>query len=145
MKIDLSQFRQTFLQESAEHVESMEAGLLALRSAPDDVEILNAIFRSAHSIKGGAGSFGRGHNFLTATIQSEATLEAAKPSPPHSGKFIPMRSAKLGAELCGSWNWTRLDGMQSLRIPCAEIKELAPVYSACPYRYRRVAGVGLPN
>ncbi len=28
MKIDLSQFRQTFLQESAEHVASMEAGLL---------------------------------------------------------------------------------------------------------------------
>jgi two-component system chemotaxis sensor kinase CheA len=45
MKIDLSQFRQTFMQESAEHVESMEAGLLALRSAPDDVETLNAIAR----------------------------------------------------------------------------------------------------
>src|SRR6202453_1728476 len=58
MKIDLSQFRQTFIQESAEHVESMETDLLALRSAPDDVETLNAIFRSAHSIKGGAGSFG---------------------------------------------------------------------------------------
>ena len=58
MKIDLSQFRQTFLQESAEHVASMEAGLLQLRSTPDDVELLNSIFRSAHSIKGGAGSFG---------------------------------------------------------------------------------------
>src|ERR1700753_1725246 len=58
MKIDLSQFRQTFMQESAEHVESMETDLLALRSAPDDVETLDAIFRSAHSIKGGAGSFG---------------------------------------------------------------------------------------
>jgi two-component system chemotaxis sensor kinase CheA len=58
MKIDLSQFRQTFLQESAEHVAAMEAGLLELRSTPDDVELLNSIFRSAHSIKGGAGSFG---------------------------------------------------------------------------------------
>jgi two-component system chemotaxis sensor kinase CheA len=58
MKIDLSQFRQTFLQESAEHVAAMETGLLELRSAPDDVELLNSIFRSAHSIKGGAGSFG---------------------------------------------------------------------------------------
>jgi two-component system, chemotaxis family, sensor kinase CheA len=58
MKIDLSQFRQTFMQESAEHVEAMEAGSLALRTAPDDAETLNAIFRSAHSIKGGAGSFG---------------------------------------------------------------------------------------
>jgi two-component system chemotaxis sensor kinase CheA len=58
MKIDLSQFRETFLQESAEHVASMEDGLLQLRSAPDDVELMNAIFRAAHSIKGGAGTFG---------------------------------------------------------------------------------------
>lgn len=58
MKIDLSQFRQSFLQESAEHIASMETGLLHLRTAPDDVELLNSIFRSAHSIKGGAGSFG---------------------------------------------------------------------------------------
>jgi two-component system chemotaxis sensor kinase CheA len=58
MKIDLSQFRQTFLQESADHIASMESGLLRLRSDPGDVELLNSIFRSAHSIKGGAGSFG---------------------------------------------------------------------------------------
>lgn len=58
MKIDLSQFRDAFLQESAEHVASMEAGLLDLRSNPGDMELLNAIFRAAHSIKGGAGSFG---------------------------------------------------------------------------------------
>lgn len=58
MKIDLSQFRQTFLQESVDHVASMEERLLELRSTPSDVELLNSIFRSAHSIKGGAGSFG---------------------------------------------------------------------------------------
>jgi two-component system chemotaxis sensor kinase CheA len=58
MKIDLSQFRETFLQESADHIASMETGLLQLRTAPGDVELLNSIFRSAHSIKGGAGSFG---------------------------------------------------------------------------------------
>jgi two-component system chemotaxis sensor kinase CheA len=58
MKIDLSQFRQAFLQESADHIASMEAGLLDLRSTPADVELLNSIFRSAHSIKGGAGTFG---------------------------------------------------------------------------------------
>ena len=61
MKIDLSQFRQSFLQESADHIASMETGLLRLRTAPDDVELLNSIFRSAHSIKGGAGSFGLKH------------------------------------------------------------------------------------
>jgi two-component system chemotaxis sensor kinase CheA len=70
MKIDLSQFRDTFLHESAEHVASMEAGLFDLRSAPADVEILNAIFRSAHSIKGGAGSFG-----LTTLVRFTHALE----------------------------------------------------------------------
>jgi two-component system chemotaxis sensor kinase CheA len=58
MKIDLSQFRQTFLLESADHIASMESGLLELRSSPTDTELLNSIFRAAHSIKGGAGSFG---------------------------------------------------------------------------------------
>jgi two-component system chemotaxis sensor kinase CheA len=58
MKIDLSQFRETFLHESADHIASIESHLLALRTQPGDTEILNTIFRSAHSIKGGAGSFG---------------------------------------------------------------------------------------
>ncbi|HVT99211.1 MAG TPA: Hpt domain-containing protein, partial [Acidobacteriaceae bacterium] len=58
MKIDLTQFRQTFLQESADHLATMESGLLALRTHPEDDETLHAVFRSAHSIKGGAGSVG---------------------------------------------------------------------------------------
>jgi two-component system chemotaxis sensor kinase CheA len=70
MKIDLSQFHQAFLQESADHIVSMEAGLLALRAAPGDVELLNSIFRSAHSIKGGAGSFG-----LTNLVRFTHSLE----------------------------------------------------------------------
>lgn len=70
MKIDLSRFRQMFLQESADHVASMESGLLQLRSTPDDIELLNGIFRSAHSIKGGAGSFG-----MTSLIRFTHSLE----------------------------------------------------------------------
>ncbi|MGA2349771.1 MAG: chemotaxis protein CheA [Terracidiphilus sp.] len=70
MKIDLSQFRQTFLQESVDHIASMETGLLQLRTVPDDVELLNSIFRSAHSIKGGAGSFG-----MTTLVRFTHSLE----------------------------------------------------------------------
>jgi two-component system chemotaxis sensor kinase CheA len=57
MKIDLSQFRDTFLQESAEHIATIESGLLQLKVSSDD-ETLHSIFRAAHSIKGGAGAFG---------------------------------------------------------------------------------------
>jgi methyl-accepting chemotaxis protein len=56
MKTGLIQFRQTFVQESADNIDSMETGLLRLRSAPNDAELLNSIFRSAHSIKVEAGS-----------------------------------------------------------------------------------------
>jgi two-component system, chemotaxis family, sensor kinase CheA len=58
MQIDLSRFRETFFEEAAEHLGSLESGLLELQTAGGDRELLNAIFRAAHSIKGGAGSFG---------------------------------------------------------------------------------------
>ena len=70
MKIDLSQFRETFQLESADHIATMEAGLLQLRSTPGDIELLNSIFRSAHSIKGGAGIFE-----LTSLVRFTHSLE----------------------------------------------------------------------
>ena len=58
MELDLSRFRETFFQEAAEHLDTMEAALLSLRAGQADGETLNAIFRSAHSIKAGAATFG---------------------------------------------------------------------------------------
>lgn len=58
MQVDLNRFRETFFQESAEHLSEMEAGLLRLDQGSFDPELLNAIFRAAHSIKGGSGMFG---------------------------------------------------------------------------------------
>ncbi len=58
MDFDLSQFYQVFFEEAAENLANMETLLLELDvDAPDD-EDLNAIFRCAHSIKGGAATFG---------------------------------------------------------------------------------------
>ena len=56
MSIDLSQFIPTFLEESYEGLELMESSLLNLEQGGEDT--INAIFRAAHSIKGGAGTFG---------------------------------------------------------------------------------------
>ncbi|MDT7041895.1 chemotaxis protein CheA [Candidatus Nitronereus thalassa] len=58
MSIDFSRFQETFFVESAEHVETMETGLLDLEQRADDLDLLNRIFRAAHSIKGNAGMFG---------------------------------------------------------------------------------------
>ena len=56
MTVDLSQFIPSFLEESFEGLELMESGLLNLE--PGDNETIHSIFRAAHSIKGGAGTFG---------------------------------------------------------------------------------------
>jgi len=61
MSFDLSHFRAVFFEEAAEHLTSMESGLLALLPGENDREQLNAIFRSAHSIKGAAASLGMQH------------------------------------------------------------------------------------
>ena len=56
--IDLSQFYQVFFEEAGENLENMEQLLLELDIEAADDEELNAIFRCAHSIKGGAATFG---------------------------------------------------------------------------------------
>jgi two-component system chemotaxis sensor kinase CheA len=56
--IDLQRFRQTFLDECQEGLDAMEQGLLRLEQGHHDAETINTIFRAAHSIKGGAGTFG---------------------------------------------------------------------------------------
>ena len=58
MSLDISQFHQVFFDEAQEHLASMEAMLLELDVQDPDPEQLNAIFRSAHSIKGSSGTFG---------------------------------------------------------------------------------------
>ncbi|GGI54552.1 chemotaxis protein CheA [Oxalicibacterium solurbis] len=58
MSIDMSQFYQVFFDETEELLAEMEKLLLAVDAAAPDPEDLNAIFRAAHSIKGGAATFG---------------------------------------------------------------------------------------
>ncbi|MFY8273822.1 chemotaxis protein CheA [Pseudoalteromonas sp. SSDWG2] len=58
MSIDLSQFFEVFFEESFEGLDAMETELLNLTPGDTDSETLNTIFRAAHSIKGGSGTFG---------------------------------------------------------------------------------------
>jgi two-component system chemotaxis sensor kinase CheA len=56
--LDLAQFHDTFFEESFEALDSMEAALLKLSAGDVDAELINTIFRVAHSIKGGSATFG---------------------------------------------------------------------------------------
>ena len=59
MPIDFdSDIFQDFLQEAGELLESLNELLVDLESSPDDPELLNAVFRAFHTIKGGAGFLG---------------------------------------------------------------------------------------
>ncbi len=58
MTVDLTQFHAAFFEESFEALDAMEAALLKLDIGAPDPELINTIFRVAHSIKGGSATFG---------------------------------------------------------------------------------------
>jgi two-component system chemotaxis sensor kinase CheA len=58
MTLDLAQFHDAFFDESFEALDTMEAALLKLNVGAPEPEIVNTIFRVAHSIKGGSATFG---------------------------------------------------------------------------------------
>lgn len=51
MNMDMQRFHATFFEESREGLEAMEAGLLSLEQGNRDGDLINSIFRAAHSIK----------------------------------------------------------------------------------------------
>ena len=94
MAIDMRQFHQTFFEESFEGLTVMEAELLRLERTASadghdtvsaDPEILNTIFRSAHSIKGGSSTFGFGDVAAFAHVL-ESRLDALR-----DGRSLPER------------------------------------------------------
>ncbi|WP_447835997.1 chemotaxis protein CheA [Aeromonas salmonicida] len=58
MSINLDQALQTYIAEARELLEEMESSLLTLENDPENSELIGAIFRAAHTIKGSAGLFG---------------------------------------------------------------------------------------
>jgi len=59
MSIDLEQFHQVFFEESVENIDVIEQTLIDMNvDLETDSEVINTIFRAAHSIKGGSGTFG---------------------------------------------------------------------------------------
>ncbi|GAB7038194.1 MULTISPECIES: chemotaxis protein CheA [Catenuloplanes] len=58
---DATEALDIFITEARELLESLEEGLLGLETDPDATETVNAVFRSAHTLKGSAGLFGLSH------------------------------------------------------------------------------------
>ena len=81
----MDELTSVFVQESRDQLAAIEAGLLRLEQTPDDADSINAVFRAAHTIKGGAGvvecaflvAFTHGvENLLDALRNGELSLTA---------------------------------------------------------------------
>ena len=75
---DLSEFHDTFFDEAQELLQGMEQTLLSLDPESPDHESLNAIFRCAHSIKGGAAAFGVFDDLVSTTHKLENILDLVR-------------------------------------------------------------------
>ena len=69
--------REGFLEEAQDNLRQFEAALLVMETNPEDAENLNAAFRAAHTIKGGAGLFGC-TEVVAFTHEAETLLEALR-------------------------------------------------------------------
>jgi two-component system chemotaxis sensor kinase CheA len=58
IKMDVSQYLEIFLDETNEHLQSLNTQILDLESDPENMDTINEIFRAAHSLKGMAGTMG---------------------------------------------------------------------------------------
>lgn len=58
MQVDLAEFRAIFFEEAADHLEVLGEIARELSTTPGDIELINRMFRSVHSVKGAATSFG---------------------------------------------------------------------------------------
>lgn len=80
--MNLDDALKTFVIESRELLENMEDALLKVEQAPDDADLINAIFRAAHTIKGSAGLFGLDH-VVTFTHNAENVLDMVRSAELH--------------------------------------------------------------
>lgn len=69
--------RDTFFEECEELLEALVEGLASMEESPDDMEIINAVFRAVHSIKGGAGAFGLERQSVSPTPSRRCSTRSA--------------------------------------------------------------------
>jgi len=115
MSLDLDEALQTFIIEGRELLQQMEEALLQMEQTPDDPELVNAVFRAAHTIKGTSGLFGLDY-IVAFTHVAESVLDRVRN---HEVAFSPA----LGALLLevGDYLSALIDGVARREPPAAEL------------------------
>ncbi|MDB5936596.1 MAG: chemotaxis protein CheA, partial [Massilia sp.] len=131
MTIDISQFFQVFFDEAEELLAEKERLLLAVDIAAPDSEDLNAIFRTAHSIKGGASTFGL-NDMTDVTHILESLLDRIRKgemalTAEHVDAFLAAKDI-LKMQLDGHRNGAHVDqdAVADVRMMLQELSQDAP-------------------
>ena len=127
MTIDMSQFFQVFFDEADELLAEMEKLLLALDVSAPDNEDLNAIFRAAHSIKGGAATFGFS-DITEMTHMLESLLDRIRKgemalTPEHVDVFLVAKDV-LAMQMEGHHHGSSVD-QDAVESVCKRLKALS--------------------
>jgi two-component system chemotaxis sensor kinase CheA len=132
MTIDMSQFYQVFFEETAEHLNEMERLLLDIDVDNPNADDLNAIFRAAHSIKGGSGTFGftdmTGVTHILETLLDRIRKGELAIRPEMIDAFLEARDV-LSAQLAGHQNNEEVDE-QAAKDVCVKLEQLSKDVSA---------------
>ncbi|WP_442599520.1 chemotaxis protein CheW [Neobacillus sp. D3-1R] len=75
--MELNQYLEVFIEESKEHLQACNVHLLELEKSPEDIKIVNEIFRSAHTLKGMSATMGY-EDLASLTHQMENVLDAIR-------------------------------------------------------------------
>ncbi|NMO96178.1 chemotaxis protein CheA [Paenibacillus lemnae] len=75
--MDMNQYLSMFIDESNDHLQSLNENMLQLESSPDDLGIVQVIFRSAHTLKGMAATMGF-EDLASLTHQMENVLDLVR-------------------------------------------------------------------
>jgi len=132
MGVDMTEFYQVFFEEAGELLAEMETLLLDLDLAAPDAEHLNAIFRAAHSIKGGASTFGFGDmTEVTHILESllDQVRKGEKALRPEMVDTFLAAGDVLKRQLAGHRGDGEADPAETARI-CSQLKQFAQEQAA---------------
>ena len=153
MAIDLNRFIGTFFDEAQEHLESIEEMAMSLGPDRQDQEVLNAIFRAAHSIKGGSATFGFSQ-LSEATHEMETMFDSLRRGQGHAddatvrllldacdvfkAHLALLRNGARHADPAMESMRGRLVGFRSAASPAAQAAPASPVASLAASSLRTI-------
>jgi two-component system chemotaxis sensor kinase CheA len=145
--VDLSEFFGTFFDEADELLTNMEQQLLDLDLEHPDPDHLNAIFRAAHSIKGGAGTFGCFEELAKTTHLLENLLDLIR----HGERALRRDMIDLFLETkdvltdqVAAYRGSEKPDQEAYERICAQLRQLADEHQDGPLAVAPTVAAGAP-